>query len=106
MTGRGKHTGVRDIFQGGGLGGSSHWVGDVGDEPPHGTGPGVFPEQVGPMDDRKTATVASGRKLGVPPLGGGDGGGNVGGGFGCGGGVCLEEEEYGRSVLIFLDLCE
>ena len=44
------------------------------------------------MDNIKTSTVALGQKLKVTPLGGGDGGGNVGGGFGCGGGVCLEEE--------------
>ena len=69
MTGRGKHTGVRDIFQGGGSGGSSLWVVDVGDEPPHGLGPGDFPEQGGLMDHRKTATVSLGRKLAIPPLG-------------------------------------
>ena len=38
-----------------------------------------------------------------PPI---DAGGNVGGGFGVGGGVCLEEEEYGHSVLLIMDLCE
>ena len=30
VTGRGKHMVVGDIFQGGGSGGSSHWVRDVG----------------------------------------------------------------------------
>ena len=30
----------------------------------------------------------------------------MGGGFGDGGGLPLEEEEYGRSVLLILDLCE
>ena len=35
VTGRGKHADVRDIFQGGGSGGFSIWVGDVGDDPPH-----------------------------------------------------------------------
>ena len=106
MTGRGKHTGVRDIFQGGGSGDSYLWVGDMGDETPHGPGPGDFPEQGGLMDHINTAMVALGRKLRVPPLGGGDGGGNVGSGFGCGGGVCLKEEEGGCSVLLILDLCE
>ena len=43
MTGRGKHMVVGDIFQGGGSGGSSHWVRDVGDDPPHGPGPRDFP---------------------------------------------------------------
>ena len=42
MTGRGKHVGFRDIFQGGGSGGSSIWVRDVGDDPPHGKVPGEF----------------------------------------------------------------
>ena len=76
--GRGKHTGVRDIFQGCGSGSSSLCVRDVDDDPLHGPGPGGFPEQ------------ASEWKLGVPPLGGGD----MGGGFGGGGGVCPEEAEY------------
>ena len=30
----------------------------------------------------------------------------MGGGFGGGGGVRLEEEEYGHSVLLIMDLCE
>ena len=30
----------------------------------------------------------------------------MGGGFGDGGGVRLEEEEYGLAVLVILDLCE
>ena len=33
----------RGYFQGGGSGGSSIWVGDVGDDPPHGPDTGVFP---------------------------------------------------------------
>ena len=57
MTGRGKHTGVRDICQGGGSGGSSPWVGDVRDDSPHGPVHGRFPEQGGPMAHRKIATV-------------------------------------------------
>ena len=60
--------------------------------PPHGTGPGDFPEQGGHLSNRKTSVAASGKKLGVPPLVGGEGGGNMGGGFGGGGGVRLEEE--------------
>ena len=43
MTVRGKHVGEGDIFQGGGSYGSSLWVGDVGDDPPHGTVPWKFP---------------------------------------------------------------
>ena len=92
MTGRGKNMGVRDIFQGGGSGGSSLWVGDVDSDPPHGPGPGYFPEKDGPSAQRNTYVAALGWKLGVTPIGGGAGGGNVGGGFGGGGGVRLEEE--------------
>ena len=29
-----KHGGIRDLFQGGGTGGSYIWFGDVGDDPP------------------------------------------------------------------------
>ena len=39
-TGRSKHAGVGDIFQGGGTDSSYIWVGDVGDELPHETDPG------------------------------------------------------------------
>ena len=39
-----KHVGVGDIFQGCGSGGSSLWVGYMGDDHPHGQGPGDFPE--------------------------------------------------------------
>ena len=78
----------------------------MGDYPPHGTGPGDFPEQGGPLSHRKTSGADLGENLVVPPLGGVDGGGNMGGGFGGGVGVRLEEEEYGRSVLLIMDLCE
>ena len=36
MTGRSKHAVVGNIFQGGGSGGSSLWVVEVGDDLPHG----------------------------------------------------------------------
>ena len=49
----------------------------MGDESPHRMGPGDFPEQGGTLSNRKTSAVALGRKLGVTPLGGGDGGGNM-----------------------------
>ena len=42
--GRRKHAGVRDLFQGSVTGGSSIYVGDVGDDPSHGTVPGEVPE--------------------------------------------------------------
>ena len=78
----------------------------MGDYSPHGTGPGDFPEQGDPSSHIKASTAASGRKLGVPPLGGCDGLGNAGGGFGGGGGVRLEAKEYGRAVLLNMDLCK
>ena len=106
VTGTGKYAGVRDILKGGSSCGYSLWVGDVGDDPLHGPGPGDFPKQGGPSFNRKTSAPASGRNMGVTPLGGGDGGGNMGGRFGGGGGVRVEEKEYGRSVLLIMDLCE
>ena len=42
-TGRSKHTDVGDLFQGGGTDGSSLWVRDVFDEPPHGPVHGGVP---------------------------------------------------------------
>ena len=41
---RRKHAGFGDLIQGGGAGGSSIWVIDFGDDPPHGSEPGGFPE--------------------------------------------------------------
>ena len=67
----------------------------MGDDPPHVPVPGEFPEQVGLLAHRKASMSALVLKLGVPPLGGGDGGVNVGCGFVGGGGVSIEEEEYG-----------
>ena len=106
MTGRGKHVGVRYIFQGCGSGGSYLWVRDAGDDPLHGLVPGGFPEQGGPSDHKKIDAVASGLKLVAPPFGGGGGGVNVGGGFVVGGVLRLEEEEYVRVVLLIMYLCE
>ena len=45
--------GVRDIFQGGGSGGSSIWVGDVCDDPPHGLGTGGISIKVWPIGSQK-----------------------------------------------------
>ena len=61
----------------------------MGDDPLHGPGPGDFPEQGGPLSHHKKYVAASVQRLGVPPLGGGDGGGNIGGRFGGGVGVHL-----------------
>ena len=44
-TGGCQTTDIRDIFQGGGVGGATIWVIDVGDDPPHGQGPGEFSAQ-------------------------------------------------------------
>ena len=38
--GGGQPKGVRDVFQGGGTGGTDFWGGDIGDDPLNGTGPG------------------------------------------------------------------
>ena len=78
----------------------------MGDDPPYGPGPGEFPEQGGPSSHHKKSAEASGRRLGVTPLGGGYAGGNMGGRFGGGVVVCIEEEDYGCSVLLIMDLCE
>ena len=63
----------------------------MGDDPPHGLGPGDFLEQGGPSYQRKKSTTALGWKLGITLLGGGDGGGNVVGGFGGSRGVRIKE---------------
>ena len=39
-----KHTGVGDLFRGGGTGIYSLWVEEVDDKTPHGTGPGGLTE--------------------------------------------------------------
>ena len=59
----------------------------MGDNPPHGSGPGGFSVQVVQTDYRETYPAASGRNLGVPPIVGVDYGGEVGGS----GGVCTEK---------------
>ena len=87
---RGKHAGVRDIFQDSGSDGSSLWVRGLGDDPLHGPGPGGFPAQGGPQNHGKEFMEASEKKLVAPPLGGGD----AVGGFGGVGGVCTEDAEY------------
>ena len=45
VTGGRQPTCLGDVIQGGGEGGSSIRVGDVGDEPQHGKGTGKFPAQ-------------------------------------------------------------
>ena len=81
--------GVGDVIQGSSAGFTYIGIGDVGDEPPHGTGPGGFSTQGGQVDYREADPADSGRKLGEPPP---PGTGNAGGRDGGGGGVCSEEE--------------
>ena len=45
-TGWSQHEGVWDIFQGGSTGSVAFGVKDVGDDPPHDTGPGIFPIKI------------------------------------------------------------
>ena len=45
MAGGHHPTGLGDVLQGGGAGGSSIWFGDIGDDPPHGKVPGKFSAQ-------------------------------------------------------------
>ena len=59
-------------------------------DPPHGLGPGDFPEQGGPSSHINTSTADLLWKLGITLLGGCGGGGNVGGMFVGGGGVRLK----------------
>ena len=44
MTGRINHVSADNLIQGDDTGGSSFWVGDMGDNTPHGPGPGVILE--------------------------------------------------------------
>ena len=58
-TRRSKTAGVRGLFQGGDSGGASLQFRDMGDDPPHGPGPGGFPEHSGQVDHRETDPRAS-----------------------------------------------
>ena len=67
----------RGCFQGGGAGGYFVWVGDVGVEPPHGTGSGKFLAQ-GRHEDYGEAAKATGRwGIGGTTVGESNGGGGV-----------------------------
>ena len=57
----GRHpTGIGDVFQGGGAGGTPIRVGGVGDDTPHGQGPGDFSSQSLQADYGETAEVTGG----------------------------------------------
>ena len=70
-------TRVSGIFlKDGGIGGSDFRVGDVGNEPPHWTGPGKFLTWVRKADTGETDKETGGGGLGIPTAGcsnGGDG---------------------------------
>ena len=51
--------GLRDVLQGSGTGGAAIWVGDVGAEPLHETGPGKFLTR-GPKADNGETTEETG----------------------------------------------
>ena len=69
--------GVRDVIQGGGVSSTSFWVGVVGDDPPHGMGPGGGSAQGKHTDFREADLADSVWKLGVIPNGGDDSEGGV-----------------------------
>ena len=86
MKGGGGPKGGRDVLQGGGVGGTSFGVRDVGDDPPHGTGQwGVAVKGIH-VNHWDTALAVSEEKLVVPNFRGGDAGGEVSGG----GGMCTK----------------
>ena len=79
---RRKHAGFGDLIQGGGAGGSSIWVIDFGDDPPHGSEPGGFPEYGSLTYHGKETLTESVCHMGLPPPGGGNAAGGLGGGRG------------------------
>ena len=85
---------LRDVFQGGGTGGADFRVGDVGADPPHGTGPGKFSTQGRALDNWKIAKETEGGGMGIPTTGGIDGGGGIWGDRG----LHLKESENVRAI--------
>ena len=69
-----KTKGVGDVLQGGGAGSTSFRVGDVGDDPPHGTGHWGFSTQVSYTHHWEVYSAVSVRKLVVPTFRDGDAG--------------------------------
>ena len=68
-TGGRQPTGLRYVFQGSSAGGNFIWVGDVGDEPLHGTGPGKLPAQGRQEDNGEASKDTGGWGLEVPTAG-------------------------------------
>ena len=75
--GGGETKGVGDVLQGRGAGSYYFWVGDVGDDPPHGTGHWVVSTQDSYMDNWEVSPVLYGQNLLVPTFGDGNAGGRV-----------------------------
>ena len=75
--GGGEPSGVGDVFQGGGEGGTTFRVGEVGDDPLHGPGPGGVSTQGSQADHWEAASTVIGRELGVSTFGDCDAGGGV-----------------------------
>ena len=75
--GGGKTKSVGDVFQGVSVGSTYFWVGDVGDDPPHGTGHWGVSTQGSYMDHWEVSPEVSGWKLVVPTFGYGNAGGRV-----------------------------
>ena len=73
--GSGKIQGCRDIFQGGGAGGTTFWGGDLGYDPSYGPVPGGVPTQGILMDHCEASLKVIGKELGISTYGDGDGGG-------------------------------
>ena len=77
----GKPKGFGDVIQGGGVGGgvcgNYFPVGDVGYDPPHGTVPRGDSAKGGQTDYRESSPTPYGKKLELPPFGGGDAEGRV-----------------------------
>ena len=67
MTGRGKHVVVGDIFQGGGLGGSSFLVGGVDDDPPKWARTWGFSRTGWPILSQKYSCSSFGAEIGISP---------------------------------------
>ena len=76
-TGECQPKGLGAVFQGGGTGGATFWVGDVGAEPPHGTGPGKFPPWVPKEDNGETDNETEVGELGIPTARGSNGEGGL-----------------------------
>ena len=88
-------TGLGDVLQGGGAGGYSIRVRDVGDYPPYRLGPGGVPSQGHATDYGESTTAASGWELRPPSAVYGD----AGSGILRYGGVFSKDSEYCCNIL-------